>query len=318
MSATLWGCLAVSVLCVTGCGERPLTPREPTQGVFHFKIATYNVYDHKATDPATIDAIGQLDAEIIALQEVTPAAEPVIRERYKERYPNMLFYPSGSAGLGFLSSYPITDRGLTPGVNGWHPAWHVWVGTPAGALEVLVVHLRAPQGRGLENLQSIAATPDDHRTEIATYSGKNTGDMPVVVLGDFNEGVDGAAVEYLEARGFQNALPLYRPGQFTWRHKSVGGQFTQTIDHILFDGHMASLNAYVRTIGASDHLPVIAHLEVARPWKHVAQSPLVRDAERGVQAPVVVSEVLPAGLDLAADGKPVPHPYAETDGSAER
>lgn len=264
-----WGFLGAMVLLV-GCGERPLTPREPTPGVAHFKLATFNIRDENATDPATLDAIGQLGAEVIALQEVTHEAEPLIRARYQDRYPYMLFYPSGSAGLGFLSQWPVEDRGLTDPGRGWHPAWHVWVHTPAGMLETLVVHLRAPEGKGLANVSSVAALSSDHRQEIKTFTDVCAGDLPVVVLGDFNESPDGAAVQFLEDRGFRNALPLYRPGQFTWRApKSVGGQFNSTIDHILFDPRMEPLDAYTLNIGRSDHLPVVADLEVSPSWKKV-------------------------------------------------
>jgi len=265
-----WGLWGVVVAVAMGCGERPLTPREPTPGVMNFRIATFNIWDENATDPATLDAIGQLGAEIIALQEVTREAAPMIRARYQDRYPYMLFYPSGSAGLGFLSQWPIEDRGLTDPGNGWHPAWHVWVRTPHGLLETMVVHLRAPEGKGLASLSSIAALSGDHRAEIKTFSDECAGDLPVVALGDFNEGPDGAAVQYLEDRGFQNALPLYRPGQFTWQaRKSVGGQFKSTIDHIMFDPRMLPLDAYTKNIGRSDHLPVVAHLELSSQWTKV-------------------------------------------------
>jgi endonuclease/exonuclease/phosphatase family metal-dependent hydrolase len=253
--------------CVVGCGEAPLQPREPTPGRMHFKIATFNVFDHEATNPANLDAIGRLGAEVIALQEVTHDAEPLIRARYLDRYPAMAFHPSGSAGLGFLSAWPIEDKGLTDLGDGWHPAWHVWVTTPRGKIEVLVVHLKPVATGGLNTVSAVTTLGSDHVKELKLYVEKSAAHLPVVVLGDFNEGTDGDAVRYLEGRGFQNALPLFRPGQFTWKaRRSVGGQFTQTIDHILFDEHFEPLNAYTMSIGASDHLPVIAHLQTSPAW----------------------------------------------------
>lgn len=265
-----WGVLGVLVSCAIGCGEAPLTPREPTPGRMHFKIATFNVFDHKATDPANLEAIGRLGAEVVALEEVTHEAEPLIRARYAERYPNMAFHPSGSAGLGFLSIWPIEDRGLTDLGDGWHPAWHVYVTTPSGKLDVLVVHLKPVATGGFNTVSAVTTLGSDHVKEMKLYVEKIAKDYPVVVLGDFNEGPDGAAVRYLEDHGFQNALPLYRPGQFTWKApRSVGGQFTQTIDHILFDGQLESLNAYTMNIGVSDHIPVVAHLQTSPTWNSV-------------------------------------------------
>jgi hypothetical protein len=36
-----------------------------------------------------------------------------------------------------------------------------------------------------------------------------------------------------------------------------------TIDHVLFDRSFIPLNSWVENIGHSDHLPVLAHVEVA-------------------------------------------------------
>jgi endonuclease/exonuclease/phosphatase family metal-dependent hydrolase len=80
-------------------------------------------------------------------------------------------------------------------------------------------------------------------------------------VGDFNEDEEGSAVRYLEGRGYRNALPLYHPGQGTWRYPSVAGQLEKMIDHILFDARLQPLNAWIRRIGRSDHMPVFAHLE---------------------------------------------------------
>jgi endonuclease/exonuclease/phosphatase family metal-dependent hydrolase len=83
------------------------------------------------------------------------------------------------------------------------------------------------------------------------------------VVGDFNEGPDGDAIHYLEDAGFRNVLPLFRPGQETWRVRSLGGQTAETLDHILFDESFLPLDARVMVEGNSDHLPVLAHFESA-------------------------------------------------------
>ena len=58
----------------------------------------------------------------------------------------------------------------------------------------------------------------------------------------------------------------YHPGQWTWRGRSVAGQFSLSIDHILFDGSMVPLDAWVSSPGNSDHNPVVAHFEAAQNW----------------------------------------------------
>lgn len=81
---------------------------------------------------------------------------------------------------------------------------------------------------------------------------------------DFNEDPNGAGVGYLEARGYENVLPQYHPGQETWRYpKALYGQAIDTLDHILYESkYLRPLNAWVRYAGNSDHLPVTAMFEL--------------------------------------------------------
>ncbi len=105
----------------------------------------------------------------------------------------------------------------------------------------------------------------DHDFEIRLFMSQSTDSVPTLVVGDFNEGPNGSAVRYLEKVGFQNALPLYHPGEPTWRYgRWTIVQFTQELDHILFDGSFEPVDAWVVNAGASDHLPVVARLEAPR------------------------------------------------------
>jgi endonuclease/exonuclease/phosphatase family metal-dependent hydrolase len=173
----------------------------------------------------------------------------------------------GAAGLGILSHYPVRDGGWHAGPNGWHPSWQHLVDTPHGSISIVNIHLRNATGENGNTVQSYLRTEADHLYEIKEFTARCTSVMPTLVAGDFNEGTTGAAIRYLEENGYQNILPLYHPGQPTWRYdKTVGGQFTQTLDHILFDKSFESLNAWVTTAGGSDHLPVMAHLQAAGDW----------------------------------------------------
>lgn len=204
------------------------------------------------------------------MQEVTAAWRDTIDARYAAQYPYRAFKidpDGGAAGLGILSRFPIRDGGWRPGPNNWHPSWQHLVDTPHGTLSILNTHLRNATGGNGNTAQSYLRTDADHLFEIKELTARCTAVFPTIVVGDFNEGTSGTAIEYLEQTGFQNILPLYHPGQPTWRYKStVGGQFRQTIDHILFDASFEPLNAWVVNAGTSDHLPVLAHLEAAGTW----------------------------------------------------
>lgn len=263
--------LCSAVLC--GCGERPLQPREPTPGVPHLRFVTYNLHFPEAGDAETLDAIARAQGDVVCLQEVNAAWQAALSRRYSASYPYMLFEArEGPAGLGVLSRYPLREEAYLPGPNGWHPAWQLRVTTPAGEIQILNVHLRAVFDGTGDPLSSFANTGDDHVLEIRLFSENLSPDQAAVVLGDFNEGVDGAAIEYLERRGYRNALPLFHPGQPTWRAPSVAGQLELTIDHVLFNAAFEPLYAYVVPGGGSDHLPVVAHLEAAQGFSGALQN----------------------------------------------
>ena len=267
VSFALFAASAALACCtICGCGKRPLEPRDPTPGVPYFRIATFNCDDKEESDPATIEAVGETGADVIALEEITPAWEANLRARYGKQYPYMAFRPNGAAGLAMLSIYPISEPQLLPAPNGFHPAWYTSVKTPAGWLRVLTVHLHSPDVGGLSSVSALQSLPGQHVEEMQDFTASAFDGGPTIVLGDFNEGPDGAAVSWLEDRGFDNALPLYHPGQFTWRHASVGNQFEQDLDHILFNGWLEPLNAYVIEAGNSDHIPVVALFQAPQAW----------------------------------------------------
>ena len=251
-------CLAL----LGGCGQRPLEPRDPTPGTPHYRFVTYNLHFPEAGDARTLAAIAATNGDVVCLQEVNAEWETALVRRFAADYPHQLFRARPDAGgLGVLSRYPLVELALLPGPAGWHPAWHLLVTAPGTDVQLLNLHLRAVFDGDGNPVSSYAETGDDHRAEIRAFSAALRPGTPAIVLGDFNEGVDGAAVGYLERRGYRNALPLFHPGQATWRARSVASQLELTIDHVLFDGAFEPLDAYVVTRGASDHLPVVAHLE---------------------------------------------------------
>jgi endonuclease/exonuclease/phosphatase family metal-dependent hydrolase len=260
--------LALGLVFSSACSWYRLEPRAPRPGSFHFTIATYNLNNDDGANPYTLDAIGLAKADIVCLQEVTELWRMSIESRYGASYPYRAYKideGGGAAGLGILSRFPIRDGGFHAGPNGWHPAWHHLVDTPNGTFKILNTHLRMATGQHGNALQSYLRSGADHEFEIRLFMSQNTDPVPTLVVGDFNEGPNGSAVQYLEDLGLRNALPLYHPGEPTWRYRRwLVFQFTQELDHILFDCSFAPIDARVVKSGASDHLPVVAHFEATR------------------------------------------------------
>jgi endonuclease/exonuclease/phosphatase family metal-dependent hydrolase len=255
----------LTLVLATSCGPAPLKPRDPTPGVVHFKVETFNVNQDEYGDHDTVEAIGAADADIVCLQEIQPPWETAIRQRYADQYPEMLFHSAlGSDGLAVISRYPLHDGGFhpAPAANIEHPAWHLTADTPMGTIQILDLHLRSVFRGEPTKVEAYFDLSEDHLLAIEGFSANCIAGMPTIVAGDYNEEPTGSAVSYLQNKGYRNALPLYHPGQGTWRDPPAW-QFEQTIDHILFDTSFAPLNAWVENRGNSDHLPVVAHLEAA-------------------------------------------------------
>ncbi len=279
--------LASVALLVVGCGQPPLEPREADPGVPHFTIETFNLSDDAnsatAHDRATVAAIGAANADIVCLQEPTEVWKTAIEKAYADKYPFRIYREKdGANGLAVLSKFPVLDGGYQDAPNGWHPAWHFYVQTPAGWLQVLNLHLRSYFTGNGGRVSSYLTTNSDHSYEIQLFESQVTANVPTIVVGDFNE-ENGSAVSFLEAQGYTDTLPLYHPGQYTWRHASVANQFTQMLDHIMFDSSVIPLNAWVVNRGHSDHIPVVAHFEASRPWQEPVLEP---ETSAGLDAPV--------------------------------
>lgn len=259
----VWAIASVVLGASVGCVRPPLQPRDPTPGVPHFTVQTYNVFFRDPANPETLEAIGRADADVLALLEVNPAWEEAVRDRYGTEYPHAIYRPEpGAGGYAVISRFPLIDGGLHEAPH--HPGWHVLAQTPMGVVQLLLVHLRAHFKGRTDPLEAYLEVAADHRLDIATFTAECSESLPTIVLGDFNEEGGGSAVEYLEARGFRDALPLFHPGQPTYRHRrSLGGQLDASIDHIMFDDSFVPLNAWVVDAGASDHFPVVAHFERA-------------------------------------------------------
>ena len=242
-----------------GCGSALREAREPHAGARVLTVATFNLYFPASGDAETLETVGKTGADVIFLQEVSPAWEGVLRQRYGSAYPHMLFAPAGGAGgLGVLSRFALSQDGLLP-AQMKHPAWLVRVHTPGAEVRVLNVHLRASRRRGQGLLPGLFSMGSDHRREIAAFVAA-CGGPPTLVVGDFNEGPEGPAIDWLERRGFVNALPRHDPGQPTFR--AIAGLVRLPLDHILFDGSLEAIDSWVLRSGNSDHWPVLARFEL--------------------------------------------------------
>jgi endonuclease/exonuclease/phosphatase family metal-dependent hydrolase len=241
------------------------------------RIVTYNVHKCQGLDrrvrPARIAAVlREMDADLIALQEVVSVESDAAREAHQARFiAEELGYgfhigenrkhKGGAYGNVVLSRLPVEQcRNYDITWRGREPRGCMRVDVRAGGapdapvLHLFNVHLgtafveRRHQGRKLVG-------------EGILRDGKLEG--PRVVLGDFNEWTRGLASRLLgeELRSADVRQHLRRartyPGAFPLVH----------LDHIYYDDHALelerlSLHRSLTALVASDHLPLVADFRV--------------------------------------------------------
>jgi endonuclease/exonuclease/phosphatase (EEP) superfamily protein YafD len=248
---------------VAACDRPQRRARPPSPGAPHLRVLTYNVNFGIAGDPDTIDVIRRAGADLVFLQETTERWEVSLRRELAGTYPHMEFrHCCGAGGLAVLSRYPFTGRDYwEPPPGGWFPAWRLVVDSPLGPLQVLNVHLRPPLDERGSVARGYLASRAVRVDEISAYVAGLDGELPTLIVGDFNEDRDGGAVAYLRTRGLRSALPEFHPRADTWAWPTSVGTVSHQLDHVVYDHSLVPIDAAVLEGGRSDHRAVVVVLE---------------------------------------------------------
>ena len=271
--------VAVSlVVCLCGCegedtgGDGEGASSAPSGGRGSFKVLTYNVLGDRVgmeeRVPVLLGLMRDSDADVIALQEVTPwffrklMAEPWVEDRYHGTMIDGKFVVAG--GLFILSKHPIekTAYERLPGRQERN-ALVASMTVEGRRMVVGTVHLESPLEEGATRAEQL---------DIVFGLLKDADDT--ILLGDFNFG-DGEAPEtaHLEDTFVDMWLAL-RPDEagFTWnieksemaREGSYPGEESRRIDRMLVRSEVWR-PASIRIIGDA---PVIAGRKDLFPSDH--------------------------------------------------
>jgi endonuclease/exonuclease/phosphatase family metal-dependent hydrolase len=233
----------------------------------HLKVLTFNVNYGAPGPDAALAAIREADADLVCLQETTPAWEAFLRAGLGDRYPNADFHHArGAGGSAVLTKFPLRRGRVIPSAVGWFPALVYTADTPLGAIQVLNLHLHpaVSEAGSFTPAAYLSTSPAARLEELREIERHLNPELPALLLGDFNEGDSGAAIARLRERGFKDALPEFDAYSPTWRWRtSLGFTVKHRLDHVLYSPHWRCAAARVIAEGASDHFPVVAVLERA-------------------------------------------------------
>lgn len=221
------------------------------RGAHDMTVLQHNVSDENADPAGTAKALTEARPDLIALEELTPAALP----RYESALASAYAYHAVQGSVGLWSKYPLTDVRLVDikpkGIDAsWSRGLRSSVWTPWGEIAVYVAHLPSVRVR----LNGFDSGYRDESAELLGAAVAAEKLDTVILLGDFNATVDDRGLAPLTAHmnlpprdfafSWPAAFPVSRIDQIMTRSATVTG---------------------VRTLPAtgSDHLPIAAGIKLA-------------------------------------------------------
>jgi len=254
--------LAAGWLGITGCAG---TPDKPTR----FRVMTYNIH-HGAGLDGKVDLlrIAQLikeqGADVVALQEVDKGTQRTARRDFPEElaaltgmtcvFSNNYAFEGGEYGNAVLTKFPVKH---------WTNLHYKMLreGEQRGILQ-LVLDVR---GREVVFMNThIDYRPDDAERwlNVGEIEGlkKKYGDRPIIMCGDFNASPDSRVCRRI-AESFDDTWALIGQGDgFTIPVRNPRNR----IDYIWISKgkSLVPKKIWVPRSEASDHLPVVADLEL--------------------------------------------------------
>lgn len=250
---------AVVTVVVVGTQLPSLVGAAPPASATSVGVVSLNMKLGQA-DPASVVKLASSDADVLAVQELTPDAAAALSEAGLDAvFPHRLIDPRPSAyGIGVWSRFPLTDTGSIDGLG--LPALTARIEIPGVTVDpvLAVVHLIPPWPPPVidwrDDLARLSATLA-HLADVA-------GDGAVLVSGDFNSTTDLKQFRDALTEGYRNAAeqagvavaPTYPAHRLTP---------VIAIDHVLTRNATATA---LETVGVpgTDHRALLATIMVPR------------------------------------------------------
>jgi vancomycin resistance protein VanJ len=213
------------------------------------RVLTLNV-DAANPDPVgTAQEVLEADADVVALEEITPAALKTYKLEFASTYSHVV--QRGTVAL--WSKYPVAESESVDVGFAWTRALRAEVSTPQGKVAFYVAHLASVR------IGTSGFTSDQRNQTIAQLGHQIAAERlaGVVVMGDFNGTANDRSLAPITStlRSAQGAAG-YGFG-FTWPARFPMAR----IDQILVRG-VEPTKAWVLPATGSDHRPVVAEIRI--------------------------------------------------------
>ncbi|MEV7283367.1 endonuclease/exonuclease/phosphatase family protein [Streptomyces sp. NPDC093252] len=236
------GALLPALAWLTLFGDT-LTDRSAPGG--ELTVVSHNVGEDNPDPARTARALAATGAQVIAVQELAPAARDAFRAALPARYR----HHTVQGGVGLWSTYAMSGAEAVD-IMPWPRALRATLTTPKGPVTVYVAHLasvRVTVGAGF------ATARRDEAAGLLADAVRRDPSARTLLVGDFNGTTDDRAL-----------APLVRLHGMTSAQEAAGAGFgfswpaafpLTRIDHLLARG-LRPVSAWTLPATASDHLPV--------------------------------------------------------------
>jgi endonuclease/exonuclease/phosphatase (EEP) superfamily protein YafD len=247
------------------------TPAAATErGGQPLTVLSWNVEVGSKTGQEVADGIRPIDADVVALQELTTVVATVLDSdpELRARYPYRILEPREPAiGMGLLSRYPLVREGYLD----LPPVLSAGLLLPDGRrIEVMDVHAYPPviTTVGPVPVALDTTTRDDHLAVIRGLADAAPDGRLVLIAGDLNASPFESGYRILASDGLADAHETAGTGPgFTWRPDPIGslGLGMLRIDHVLTGATLRPTAVDENCSVRGDHCRLIVDLAVDAP-----------------------------------------------------
>lgn len=231
------------------------------------RIGTYNVFTGTHDVLQTVKVIRLMNADVLALQELSPEGARLLDHALKRDYP----YRQFSEGVAIVSRFPLRNPHYQHSQRGINGFLFAEVESPRGRFQVASLHLDplrlwTPRDKWSLLQQLLWGQGEIHRAEVKQISEALKPGLPTILAGDFNS-ASHAALDQLRKQGFSDSFAEVTPHPDrtpTLHFKLLGFPKGRRIDYILHDASFRTLDSQVVPGAPSDHDPVVSVLS----WKN--------------------------------------------------
>jgi endonuclease/exonuclease/phosphatase (EEP) superfamily protein YafD len=253
-------------------------PAHAASGGPGVRVLTYNVLARNTDAGPLAELVRTERPDVIALQELTPRYADDLVRRLGREYPFVVLaeVAPGGEGSGVFSRLPIVDEKSFKLSNEGNTYQRVRLSLGDREVWLFNVHPMAPRIRTVNPegpipplVRSFGSPTRDRELErLVSETARLQG--PYILAGDFNTAAGSRAYRQFppdwqdafrkRGWGFGHTFPTHYS---LWRQRITVSVPLVRIDYVLSSPHFATGRAWVPWIEGSDHLPVMAELQLS-------------------------------------------------------